>query len=143
MEMVRRACARIDGCVRECVALEAAQRDVTPWQPRSHGGGGRGAFGDPTASLAEARIEGLAKELAAKSAERRELEDVIGKGLAAIESVRRNIGARAADVLDLYYVDLMPTWSEVAEELGISRSTVQRDRDRALDWIDEQCDVGM
>lgn len=141
MESVRYACARIEGCARGLALLEAAERDVTPWQPRSHGNAGGGGCGDPTASLAVARIEGLAKDIEAKRAEYFVLEHTIGKGLKAIESVRRHVSERAANVLDLYYVDRLPTWSEVGEELGISRSTVQRDRDRALDWIDEECDV--
>ena len=141
MESVRYACARIPQCVRELALLEAAERDVTPWQPRSHGGAGGGTCGDPTASLAVARMEGLAKDIETKRAEYYVLEHTIGKGLKAIESVRHHVGERAADVLDLYYVDRLQTWSEVGEELNVSLRTVQRDRDRALDWIDEECDT--
>lgn len=136
MERVRDAAGRVEGCRRELSALEYAMDEVTPWQPRAHGGGARGASSDPTASLAHARIEGLGREIEAKRAELDGLVEVVGAGLAVIERVRHAVGARAADALELYYVDRSPTWSAVADELGVSLRTVQRDRDRALDWMD-------
>ena len=136
MERVRDAAGRVERCRRELSALEYAMDEVTPWQPRAHGGGARGASSDPTASLAQARIEGLSKEVESKRAELVGLVEVVGAGLAVIDRVRHAVSVRAADVLELYYVDCAATWSVVADELGVSRETVRQDRDKALDWID-------
>ena len=136
-ERVRSAAARLEPCQRELSALEEAEREVTPWTPTGGGGGGS-KFGhsDPTASAAEGRAEGLSRALDAKRAELDALEGVIGDCLVVLEGVRRGMGAREAEAMELYYVDRAGTWSEVAWELGCSLSTVQRMRDKVISWMD-------
>jgi len=50
--------------------------------------------------------------------------------------MRRELGERYADVLELYYVDCADTWSEVSWEMGISRMHLYRIRDAAWSWAD-------
>lgn len=68
-----------------------------------------------------------------------EAERVVGRALRVIEGVRRGIGERYADVLDMRYVDAMP-WDEVAQRMGCSERTARRVRDVACDYVDS---VGM
>lgn len=132
---VRAASAALEPATRELRALIDARDEVTPWQ---HGGGGstRALHSDPTATSAQSRIDGLAPAIAEAEARIAALEATVADGLATIEGVRLALGSLCADVLELYYIDLADTWSEVARELGCPRSTACRARDRALAWYD-------
>lgn len=100
---------------------------------------GHGAFSDPTATEAQARIEGLAGQIAATQAKIDDAERIVGEGLRLIAMVREAIGSQYASALELYYIDGAPTWSAVACEMGAHRNSVRLWRDIALAWIDANC----
>ena len=134
---VRLASSRIEGLCRELSVLEDARRDCLPWQTRgsaTHGSMG-GTHSDPTATEAQARIEGLDERIADVRAACDECERIVGDCLRMLDTMRCELGERHAEVLELYYVDRADTWSEVAWEMGISRMHVWRLRDVAYSWM--------
>ena len=138
---VRLASSRIEGLRRELSVLEDARRDCLPWTTRgsaTHGSMG-GTHSDPTATEAQARIEGLDERIADVRAACDECERIVGDCLRMLDIMRHELGERHADVIELYYVDRADTWSEVAWEMGVSRRTVCRMRDEAFVWIDCVC----
>lgn len=138
-DLARCQARRIEPLVRELDALRCARDEVLSWEPRTHGGGSsRGAYADPTASAAQSRIEGLDARVAAKETELEEAQLVVGHALSAIDRVRHALGSKVADAMELYYVDLADTWSDVAYELGCSLRTVERLRESAFRWVDER-----
>ena len=132
-ERARACAARVEGLRRSLAALEEAMDEATSWHPGS-GGGAPSGTGDPTYAAALSR-EGLADEIARARARLEEAEDEVGGLLRDLEAMRRAGHGREADVLEVYYVDLSGTWSEVAEELGVSLRTVHNRRDVALVWL--------
>lgn len=95
-----------------------------------------GTHSDPTAREAQERMGSLDERIGRVRARCDECERVVGECLRVLSDMRRELGARHADVLELYYVDCAATWSEVAWEMGVSRSTVARLRDEAYAWIE-------
>lgn len=142
LELVRLRALSLDGLYRELGALSDAERDVLSWTTRGSGtstSSGHGAFSDPTATEAQARIEGLAGQIAATRAKIDDAERIVGEGLRLIAAVRESIGGQYADILEYYYIDGAPTWSAVAYEAGVHRNSVRLWRDIALAWIDANC----
>lgn len=138
LETVRECASQLDGLHRELQALKDARRDCLPWQCKGssmHGSMG-GTHSDPTATEAQARIDGLDEQIATLTAKVEECESVVGGCLRTLDVMRRCLGKTCADVVELYYVDCADTWSEVAAELGLHRNTVRICRDAALDWLD-------
>ena len=95
------------------------------------GGGKASGVPDPTAgrALAESSVVEAAR------AEACAIEDAIGAALALIEGVRRGLGEAYADVLERHYVD-GASFSDVADEMGITKMTAINRRDVACDWVD-------
>jgi hypothetical protein len=143
LESVRRAASEIEPLQRELVALEDAKRDCLPWQIKgstlyaSMGG----THSDPTASEAQARMDGLDEQIGRVRVRYNECERIVGNCLRMLDAMRRELGERYAVVLELYYVDRAPTWSDVAHEMGISRRAVCRLRDEAYEWVDRSAHV--
>ena len=101
---------------------------------RRPGMGARPLMSDPTASAALfAESAKLAMERLRGRREAMEL--IVGAGLAVIEGVRLALGDGRADVLEARYIDRL-AWEDVAERLGVSRSTAIRRADVALEWVD-------
>ena len=95
-----------------------------------------GTHSDPTATLAQARISELDAMVADVQAKLNERIRLVGECGELLMRMERELGRRYRDVLEIYYIDRAGTWSEVAEELGISLRTVIRERDKAIEWLD-------
>jgi hypothetical protein len=138
LESVRRAAVEIEPLQRELVALEDAKRDCLPWQTKgstlyaSMGG----THSDPTASEAQARIDGLDGQIVDVRSRIDACERTVGDCLRMLDAMRRELGACYADVIEAYYIDCADTWSEVAWDMGKHRDTVRIWRDAAFDWLD-------
>ena len=90
---------------------------------------------DPTAQRAIYNVDEQAEKLEALRAEERELTNLIGESLAIIRAVRDGLGDKYADALDARYIEAW-TFSRIAEEFDIAKSTAKERVDVALDWID-------
>ena len=138
LEHVRECASVIESLHRELSALEDARRDCLPWQTKgstlyaSMGG----THSDPTASEAQARMDGLDEQIGRVRVRYDECVRVVGECGEVLDAMRRELGERYADVLELYYVDCADTWSEVSWEMGRHRDTVRAWRDDAVAWID-------
>lgn len=136
LERVRSCSMALDSLHSELEALRYAEREVVPWTPCGSGSGpSTRTHSDPTATVAASRA-GLADRIERLVACIEEAERVVGEGLRLIDMVRGGLGAAHADVLEIYYIDGAATWSEVAEELGVSRMQVWRLRNNAYEWIE-------
>jgi hypothetical protein len=138
LERVRAASSAIEPLVREIAALDEAMRAVQPWQPSGHGGGGQahGTHSDPTASQAERRMAELGEVIADRRRRLEAAQDVVGECGVVLDRMRVSLSDRHADTLEYYYIDLMPTWSDVADEFQCDRVTVWRMRCEAYEWIE-------
>jgi len=137
LELVRAAAGEIEPLQRELSGLMAAHDQCVSWHT-SHGGGGPcvGTHSDPTASLAQARmseLDAMVTDVRSKLGERINLVGECGELLIRME---RELGRKYRDVLEIYYIDLADTWSEVACEMGVTYRHVQRLRDVAYEWMD-------
>ena len=94
-----------------------------------------GGIGNPTESRALYLVENDDRVRDYAAEQYRRCIDVIGAGLVVVACVRRGLGDRYADVLDGYYVDAL-SFSEVADECGISKPLAIQRRDIAADWLD-------
>lgn len=140
LETVRAAARRIEPLVREMSALADARDEMLPWQARGAGGGsGAGAHSDPTAQEAERRMVELGRLIEERRQALAACQDHVGACLAVLGRMRVSLGERHATALELYYVDLAPTWSDVAGEMGCGISTIYRMRDKAYGWIEVNC----
>ena len=140
LERVRAASATIEPLVREIAALTEARDAVQPW--RTSGSGvapAHGTHSDPTATEAERRITELEMLIDSKRRELAAHQDVVGALLSALDTMGRDLTDRHAKVIELYYVDLAPTWSYVAFEMDCDRATVWRLRSSAYAWIELHC----
>lgn len=140
-ETVRACAGRLDGMHRELRGLTQARDECLPWQAKGSAlfASMGGSHSDPTATEAQSRITGLDGQIATLSAQVDECERIVGEGLRALDAMRRALGERHADAMELYYVDGAGTWSEVAWEMGVSRRTVCRLRDEAFLWFTCKC----
>jgi L-rhamnose isomerase len=78
---------------------------------------------------------GLPDHIADTRREYEALADEIAACGELLETVGSEVSKDAADALELWALDLAGTWSEVAEEMGVSRRTVARLRDQAFAWL--------
>lgn len=140
-ECVRRSARAIEPTLRELDALADADEECLSWYPSGGGSSARGGTSDPTADMALRRTHDLDRIIAETQARLDELEETVGDALRLLPMIAACVSARAAEVLELYYVDLADTWSEVADALGVSRETVRADRDAAIAWCDERPDL--
>lgn len=139
LESVRRAAARIEALSRELADLEDAREQVEPWSPRGCGGA-KSVHSDPTAAEAERRMGELDALICGTRARIVASEDVVGECLRVLSRMRDALGDDYTDMIELYYVDRRAqTWSEVADEMGLSVSTVYRMRMDAYAWIEKRC----
>lgn len=137
LDRVRRASAAIEGAVRELAALKDAKAKTLVW--RTSGAGtatGAGTHSDPTASEAERRMGEL--DVLIVEAERRLvlLQDQVGECGTMLDCMGEELGRRHAKAIELYYIDLAPTWSEVAEEMECSYRWLCKLRENAYAWIE-------
>ena len=137
LELVRAAAGEIEPLKRELSGLMAAHDQCVSWHT-SHGGGGPcvGTHSDPTASLAQARMSELDAMVADVKSKLDERINLVGECGELLMRMERELGRRYRDVLEIYYIDLADTWSEVACEMGITYRHVQRLRDVAYEWMD-------
>ena len=89
---------------------------------------------DPTAAQAMAHQSAI-KAYEQMQAERDATTDELGAALVLLEGVRAAMGHKYADVLEMRYIDRFK-WSQIAFELGISRTEAFRVLNVAHDWID-------
>ena len=133
---IRVCSARIADVARTLSALEQCEGDMSTWRTRGSGGGhGVGTTSDPTACMAEARLGDLPERIASARREYETLADEIAGCADVLETVGREVSADSADALELWALDLAGTWSEVADEMGVSRREVCRLRDQAFAWL--------
>ena len=137
LEGVRLHAMNLDVLARELSVLEEAERECLAWSPRGKGTPRKGSCGDPTASTARARMEGLALQISAKARELAESERVVGDCLRALAVLEAGMGRRHRLAIEVYYVDCASTWSEVACEIGVTVRHVRRLRDAAFAWLDD------
>lgn len=62
--------------------------------------------------------------------------ELVGKALAAIQSVRDRLGVIEGDILEMFYIDGCLTW-EIAGELGLTVDGVFYRKRKTLKWMDE------
>jgi DNA-directed RNA polymerase specialized sigma24 family protein len=128
-ERTRKARKRLD----EVQAL--IMYDCDDWKPpgiKAHN-----EQSDPTAKRAIYNVDELAEKLTALRAEERELTQLIGESLVIIRAVRDGMpgGDKYADMLDARFINDW-SFSRIAEEFDIAKSTAKERVDVALDWID-------
>ena len=137
LESARTAAGQIEQVYREIAYVTAERDEAVRWGA----GGGSSSHGpmpsDPTAREAQRRVEGLEDALRTARETLADLQGVVGRCLAALDAMSRALSSRHAEALELYYVDRAPTWSDVASEMGIGRSTLFRLRDQAYAWLEE------
>ena len=138
LEMVRHASSRIEDLQRELSGLLDAKRDCVPWTTGSGGGGTAHTHSDPTASRAMGRA-GLDAEIAKTQAELDRCVALVGEFGQLLGQMRVELGPRHADAMEVYYVDGAATWTEVADEMDMSRRAACRLRDTAIWWITCTC----
>lgn len=140
LERVRAASAAIEPLVREIAALTEAKDAVQSWRTSGSGGGrAHGVHSDPTASQVERRMSELGETIADR---RRRLDAalrVVGECGIMLDRMRVSLGERHASALELYYVDVADTWSDVAREMGVSYRHLSRIRNQAYAWIEDRC----
>lgn len=137
LDRVRRASAAIEGAVRELAALKDARNDMLSWRTAGAGSGsGPNTHSDPTAAAAEARMSELDVLIADASHRLDVLQDVTGECGEVLGRMAVSLGVEHARALELYYIDLAPTWSDVAWEMGVSRQWLSKMRARAYEWIE-------
>ena len=138
LDSVRRAASRIGPLARELDALRCARAQMLPWRAGGGGGGGpaAGAHSDPTAREAEARIDSLDEAIADARRRLDALTDAVGACGSVLDEMAQSLGEGHARALEWYYIDRMPTWSEVAAELGVSYRWLCKLRNEAYAWID-------
>ena len=90
---------------------------------------------DPTAARAVYNVDVLAGKLEALRSEESELEDFIGESLKIIHAVRVGFGDLYADMLEWRYIDGL-SFSQIAEEHEMSKSTAHGRIDIACEWVD-------
>ena len=140
LESVRRASAEIEPLVREIRALEDARAEMLGWRTKASGAGhGAGAHSDPTATAAEQRMCELDDLILAKRGEWERRVAEVGACGEVLEHMGDAIGAKHKDALELYYVDCADTWSDVANEMGVSRTRLWQMRIESYAWIDTHC----
>ena len=90
-----------------------------------------GSGGDPMAYIDSAmdREREIDAEIARYDAIQR-------RAMLVIQEVYKYVPGPAGAILELYYIHMADTWSEVAEELHISNSTLYRVRGQAMAWVD-------
>lgn len=103
------------------------------WQPPTNGRSSDTS--DPTARAAIYRVDELSDKLDALRTEERELEDFIGVSLGVIEGVKIGLGERYGQVIEWRYIDCK-TWTTIADDYGVSRSTGNNWLNVALDYVD-------
>ena len=137
LEHVRECAAHIEPLHRELSALEDARRDCLPWQCKGSAlyASMGGTHSDPTASEAQARIDGLDEQIVRVRAEYDECVGVVGECLRMLETMRQELGECHAKTIEYYYINCADTWSEVAWEMGRHRDTVRAWREEAFAWI--------
>ena len=137
IDKVRSCASRLDALHRELRALEDARDQYQPWQAKGSAltGGVGGTCSDPTMTEALSRIDGLYEQIKTIRAKVDEAECIVGECLRMLDEMRRDLGDRHADVIELYCIDCAGTWTEVALEMGVSRAHMYRLRDAALVWV--------
>lgn len=105
------------------------------WRPPSANSRTKSVKPDPTAAAAIYNVDTLEGKLGVLRAEEEELKEEIGEALVLVEAVRKGLGEKYADVLELRYIDCT-TWADVKERTGMARRTARDCIDVACDWID-------
>lgn len=139
LERVRKASTRIESLRTELAGLLEAKEQVSSWKPKGRRGGSKPTHSDPTAAEAERRMGELDTLIADTWARIDAAEETVGECLKAIGRMRTYLGTRHADAIEWYYVDRMPTWSEVADELRVSPTTIWRLRVESYTWLEAHC----
>ena len=139
LERVRATSERVEPLTREIRAYEDARQQILPW--RASGGGGSALHSDPTATAAEGRMGELDALTADARARLDAALDVVGECLSVLARMGQELGKRHARALEWYYVDLMPTWSDVACEMGVTYRRVCQLREEAYAWIESHVPV--
>lgn len=137
LEKVRRASSNIEPLVREIAALEDARDQMLPWRSGSGGHGGGAAHSDPTATEAERRMGDLDELIADRARRLDAMQGIVGDCGTMLGRMAECLGVIHAQAIELYYLDLADTWSEVAAEIGVSSRHLQRIRSDAYGWIEE------
>lgn len=137
LDTVRHVSAEIEPLQREISALEMACQQCVPWKTKSASyGSTHGAYSDPTATQVQARLSSqLEGKLAATRNQLTLAVKVVGDCGTVLDRMTQDLGPSSARVLELYYVDVAETWSQVAAELDCGRMTVWRAREAGYDWI--------
>ena len=131
---IRLSAARIADVARTLSALEQCQEEYQSWKTKGSGGGhGVGTTSDPTARMAEAHI-GLPDLIAGTRREYEALADELADCGHVLEVVSSEVSPVAAEALELWAIDRAGTWTEVADEMRMSRREVCRARDLAFVW---------
>lgn len=140
LESVRRASADIEPLACEIRALEDARDEMLGWRTKASGSGhGAGAHSDPTATAAEQRMCELDDLIEGKRGEWERKVAYVGACGEVLDRMAASIGEKHARALELYYVDCMPLWSDVACEMRISRTRLWQMRIESYAWIDANC----
>ena len=118
-----------------------AYDSMLPWATTGRGSGGHGTHSDATAAQAMARSESYDVLIADKRAKLDALYDIVGDCGRVLMRLGDALGDECSLALELYYVDVAYTWSDVADEMGVTRRQLSRIRDKSYEWIEENCDA--
>lgn len=135
LDRVRRAAEAIEPLVREMRAMRDAYDQTLSWHT-SGGSTTRQTHSDPTASQAMARAQSYDEQMADMGRRLDALTDVVGDGGKVIGAMGDALGEDHSLALELYYIDCADTWSDVADEMGCSRTRVWQMRCESYAWID-------
>lgn len=139
LDSVRYASLRIEPLLREIGAMQDAYDEMLPWASRGSGAGATGTHSDPTAAQAYARAESYSRAMAAKLDRLDALYATVDACGEVLTRLADAMGDDHSLALELYYIDCAETWTDVADELGVSRTTLWQIRDESYGWIECHC----
>ena len=124
---VRRASSMVEQCQR---IINELKHGAIPAPAHSNSPHGMGDHSDPTATAFFRSVYMMDSAIKQRDV----CTVLLGEALQIIDALHSVAGDKA-DVLELYYIDLM-LWSEVAQHYGVSPSTVRMWRDELFGIID-------
>ena len=90
---------------------------------------------DPTANRAVYNVDELESKLNSLRAEESELLEHIGFTLRIIDGVRKGLGVKYAEIIEMRYIDLL-SWRYIRKTIGVPKSSGYDMISIACDWVD-------
>ena len=135
LDRIRRAAAAIEPLVREMGAMSDAYDETLPWHTTG-GGSSKQVHSDPTATQAMARAQSYDEQMADMQRRLDALTATVGEGGRVIGRTGDALGEDHSLAFELYYIDCAETWSDVADEMRVSRTRLWQMRCESYAWIE-------